>query len=69
MTGPDLRARRRALALTQAALATRLGVTPNTIARWERGELRLARPLMVEAVMRGLRPPRRRCDRRRTCTS
>jgi len=34
-----MQTRRRALGLTQAALAERLGVTPNTLARWERGKL------------------------------
>src|SRR5215467_6777693 len=34
----DLRARREALGLTQAKLAETLGVTPTTVARWERSE-------------------------------
>lgn len=33
----QLKRRRTALNLTQAALALKLGVTPNTVARWERG--------------------------------
>lgn len=37
----ELRARRRSLGLTQSALAQVLGVSANTIARWERGELRM----------------------------
>ena len=36
----ELRARRRALGLSQAALATQLDVASNTVARWERGEAR-----------------------------
>ena len=39
-TGADeLRARRKALGLSQVALAERLGVTATTVARWERGEM------------------------------
>jgi transcriptional regulator with XRE-family HTH domain len=34
----DLRQRRANLEMTQAELAEALGVAPNTIARWERGE-------------------------------
>src|SRR5262249_44014200 len=36
--------RRQALGLTQRALGDLLGVPRNTVARWERGELRVARP-------------------------
>lgn len=39
MNGKELRKRRKALGLTQEALAGELGVTANTIARWERGEI------------------------------
>ena len=38
MTPNELLSRRRALGLSQAELATRLGVATNTVARWERGE-------------------------------
>lgn len=37
MTGPSLRLIRELLGLTQVGLATDLGVTGNTLARWERG--------------------------------
>jgi predicted ATPase/DNA-binding CsgD family transcriptional regulator len=47
----ELRARRRALALSQAGLAKILGVAPNTVARWERGELRTADPSRVRAAL------------------
>ena len=40
----ELRARRRALGLTQAGLAAALDVSANTVARWERGELRAGHP-------------------------
>ena len=42
-----IQARRHALGLTQAALAERLGVTANTVTRWERGELRPMHPALV----------------------
>jgi non-specific serine/threonine protein kinase len=45
-----LRSRRRGLGLTQAALAQTLGVSANTVARWERGELRISNPERVRAV-------------------
>ncbi|MBI3049241.1 MAG: helix-turn-helix transcriptional regulator [Acidobacteria bacterium] len=39
MTPSDLRRLRRRLGLSQAGFAERVGVTSNTVARWERGEL------------------------------
>jgi transcriptional regulator with XRE-family HTH domain len=42
MKGAKLRERRLALGLTQQALADKLQVTQNTVARWEREEM--ARP-------------------------
>lgn len=39
MTGPDLRTIRLRLGLTQAQLAKRLCITPNSLARQERGEI------------------------------
>ena len=39
MTGVELKSLRSRLGLTQAALAEAVGVVPNTLARWERGEL------------------------------
>src|SRR5216684_7278343 len=47
----ELRLRRQALDLTQAQLAARLGVRANTVARWERGELR---PIHPDQVVRRL---------------
>src|ERR1700694_5497794 len=44
LTPAQLRGRRRALGLTQADLAAVLDVSANTVARWERGELRVGRP-------------------------
>ena len=39
MTNVELKSLRTRLGLTQAALAEAVGVVPNTLARWERGEL------------------------------
>jgi transcriptional regulator with XRE-family HTH domain len=51
LAGEELRAWRTLLGMTQRELAAALGVTPNTVARWERGELRVARPAMVRAAL------------------
>lgn len=51
MTGAHLRARRTELGLSQGKLAEALGVPVNTIARWERGELRIERPRMLELAL------------------
>lgn len=42
MLGPRLREIRTRLDLTQAELAERLATAPNTVARWERGEIPIA---------------------------
>ena len=39
MTGKELRKKRKDLKLTQEKLAKKLGVTANTVARWEREEV------------------------------
>jgi len=44
VTGQELHSIRQKLSLTQAALAEAIGVTPNTIARWERGEMAISGP-------------------------
>jgi len=44
MSGEELRRIRRKLAVTQVVLAERLGVTANTVARWERNEVRIGEP-------------------------
>ena len=56
----ELRARRLALGLPQAALGASLGVTPNTVARWERGEQRVANPERLSAALAGLERDARR---------
>jgi transcriptional regulator with XRE-family HTH domain len=45
MEGKELRALRKRLGLTQRALAERVGVHPNSIARQERGEVGIGEPL------------------------
>jgi transcriptional regulator with XRE-family HTH domain len=39
VTGTEVRKVRKLLGLTQRAFAGRVGVTPNTVARWERNEV------------------------------
>ncbi len=46
MTGAEIKHLRKALGYTQARLAEDIGVTPNTIARYERDELRPSPPVM-----------------------
>jgi transcriptional regulator with XRE-family HTH domain len=49
MLNSELRSRRQKLYLSQAGLAARLHVAPNTVARWERGELAIP-PFLREAM-------------------
>jgi len=61
LTGKRLKQNRVSLGLSQSALGGRLGVAPNTVARWERGELKIEHPEMVllalEALRRGVDVP------------
>lgn len=45
MTGAQLRKYRKALGYTQKQLAEALGVAPNSVARWERGEMKITEPV------------------------
>jgi DNA-binding transcriptional regulator YiaG len=54
ITSRELRLRREALGLTQAQLGEALDTPPNTIARWERGEITIERPRMIAAALDGL---------------
>jgi transcriptional regulator with XRE-family HTH domain len=45
MKGKTLRTIRKHLGLTQVKLAKAIGVTGNTVARWERGELPIREPM------------------------
>ena len=49
MTPPELRGLRRRLKLSQSGFAALVGVTANTVARWERGELGM-RPTTVRLI-------------------
>jgi len=67
MDPTDVRRLRQRLGLTQAAFADHIGVTPNTIARWERGELgmrpttaRLIQLVLEREAPAGAKPKRRR---------
>jgi predicted ATPase/DNA-binding XRE family transcriptional regulator len=51
LSGSELRRRRRARGLTQAALADLLGIAVTSVARWERGEQRVSRPDSVRAIL------------------
>ena len=55
MTGAQIRELRKRLGYTQAKLAEEVGVTPNTIARYEREELRPSPPVLK--LFRLLGPP------------
>jgi DNA-binding transcriptional regulator YiaG len=50
MKGKELQRIRKQLAFTQAQLAKQLGVTSNTVARWERDEVRI--PKIAEVALR-----------------
>ena len=41
--------------ITQEALAKRLGVSPNTVARWERGDLTIRHPEMLRLALESLK--------------
>jgi DNA-binding transcriptional regulator YiaG len=45
LTGTALRQLRTRLGCTQRELAARVGVTANTVARWERDEVRITEPM------------------------
>jgi DNA-binding transcriptional regulator YiaG len=44
MTGVEIRALREKLGWTQMVLAEAIGVTSNTVARWERDEMAISEP-------------------------
>lgn len=59
MTGSELRSARKELGLSQAELSAVLGVPKNTIARWERGELKIAHPRILALAITELRRSQR----------
>jgi len=54
VTGPELRAARLALGLTQVALAERLGVPKDTLNRWEMGRQSIRFPTVLALAMEQL---------------
>ena len=66
MTPQELRSTRERLGFTQAQLAAELDVQPNTVARWERGELPISR--VTEFAVRYLKDRPKRPTRRQSET-
>jgi transcriptional regulator with XRE-family HTH domain len=65
MTGAELRTLRQRLQWTQARLAEALGVAPNTVARWERGELGISEPVArLIGLIAAQHPPAKKPTRR-----
>jgi transcriptional regulator with XRE-family HTH domain len=58
MDGLELRRLRTRAGLTQAALAAKLGVAPNSVARWERNERAIAEPMarLIVMTLESMRP-------------
>ncbi len=56
--GASLKRDREALGLSQAELGRKLSVSSNTIARWERGELKIEHPAMLQLAIVALRDKR-----------
>lgn len=55
LDGARLKREREAIGLTQAQLGRELSVSPNTIARWERGELKIEHARMLDLALQALR--------------
>lgn len=55
MSPEDLKSERLALGVTQRQLAAVLGVHPNTIACWERGDKPIGKPEMVRMSLELIR--------------
>jgi transcriptional regulator with XRE-family HTH domain len=51
VTGSELRQRRERLDLSQAQLARALDTSPNTVARWERGEMQIRMPGVLRFIL------------------
>lgn len=51
MDGIELRHRREELGLSQSQFSALIGVPANTIARWERGTLRIAHPVLLQLAL------------------
>lgn len=55
LDGAGLRKERERIGLSQVELARKLSVSPNTVARWERGELKIEHAGMLQLALRSLR--------------
>jgi DNA-binding transcriptional regulator YiaG len=64
MSGAELKRDREALGLSQAQLGHYLAVSPNTIARWERGELKVLHSGMLSLALSALKQQKMRSPRR-----
>lgn len=51
ITGAILRQRRLALGMSRTELAAHLGVDWNSLARWERGDMRIGHPIILALAM------------------
>jgi DNA-binding transcriptional regulator YiaG len=62
MTGKTLRRIRKQLGLTQQAFAEHIGVTGNSVARWERDEMRMRESAvrLVTLLSKSALPPTRK---------
>ena len=54
ITGKELRSKRIKLGLTQVKLAELIGVTSNTIARWERSQLKIGCEKMLILALKSI---------------
>src|ERR1051326_7985285 len=54
LDGAELRQKRERIGMSQVALAKEISVSPNTIARWERGELKIEHPRMLQLALMSL---------------
>ncbi|HEX8409590.1 MAG TPA: DUF2283 domain-containing protein [Thermoanaerobaculia bacterium] len=54
LDGAKLRKERERIGLSQLELARKLSVSPNTVARWERGELKIEHPGMLQLALKSL---------------
>ena len=65
MTGKEVRRVRKLLGLTQRVFAERVGVNPNTVARWERDEVTVGSTaaILIRLLAQLARQRQRRGDR------
>jgi len=54
MTPKELKSRRLAAGLSTEVLAVQLGVKPNTVRRWEEGEIPISVPRALEQILKNV---------------